>query len=338
MNETDSFALEAGQAGDLGRVLVTGCAGFLGSHLAERLVDAGEEVLGVDCFTDYYPRPQKEMNLERLRHRSRFSFRELDLGSDPLEDIVEGIDTVFHLAAQPGVRGSFGETFAHYVHDNVLATQRLLEASTEGALAAFVYASSSSVYGNCASYPTAEDVDRAPISPYGLTKLATEELAAVYARDEGIPTVGLRYFTAYGPRQRPDMAFARFLSSALAGEPVKILGDGSQIRDFTFVDDVVEGTIAAAQRGAPGAVYNIGGGTQVRLLDALTKIEELLGVAIEVVHLRDARGDVRKTCSDPRRAARDLAFTPRVSLDEGLARQTEWALARSAPPPAVVAA
>jgi UDP-glucuronate 4-epimerase len=338
LNETDPFALEPGQAGGLGRVLVTGCAGFLGSHLTERLVDAGEEVLGVDCFTDYYPRPQKEMNLERLRHRSRFSLRELDLGSDPLDDIIEGIDTVFHLAAQPGVRGSFGESFTRYVHDNVLATQRLLEASTEAPVAAFVYASSSSVYGNCASYPTAEGVDRGPVSPYGLTKLATEELAAIYARDEGIPAVGLRYFTAYGPRQRPDMAFARFLSCALAGEPVKILGDGSQIRDFTFVDDVIEGTIAAARRGVPGAVYNIGGGTQVRLLDALTKIEELLGVAIEVVHLRDARGDVRKTCSDPRRAARDLGFTPRVSLDEGLARQTEWALASSAAPTAVVAA
>jgi UDP-glucuronate 4-epimerase len=338
LNETDPFGLESRRTAGLGRVLITGCAGFLGSHLAERLVDAGEEVLGVDCFTDYYPRRQKEMNLERLRDRSRFELWEVDLGSDPLDDLIEGIDTVFHLAAQPGVRGSFGESFARYVHDNVLATQRLLEASTEAPVAVFVYASSSSVYGNCASYPTSEDVDRAPVSPYGLTKLATEELAAIYARDEGVPTVGLRYFTAYGPRQRPDMAFARFLSSALAGEPVRILGDGSQVRDFTFVDDVVEGTIAAARRGVPGAVYNIGGGTQVRLLDALTKIEELLGVAIEVVHVRDARGDVRKTCSDPRRAARDLAFTPRVSLDQGLARQTEWALASSAAPTAVVAA
>jgi nucleoside-diphosphate-sugar epimerase len=337
LSETDQPPVERPLATGTGRVLVTGCAGFLGSHLCERLVECGEEVLGVDCFTDYYPREQKETNLERLRDCRRFTLRELDLGSDPLDDSVEGIDTVFHLAAQPGVRGSFGASFESYVHDNVLATQRVLEASAAAPVQAFVYASSSSVYGNSLSYPTSEETERAPISPYGMTKLATEELAAVYGRLDGIPTVGLRYFTAFGPRQRPDMAFTRFLTSALAAEPVKILGDGSQVRDFTFIDDVVEGTIAAARRGAPGAVYNIGGGTQVRLLDALRKIEQLLDIPIEVEHLPDARGDVRRTCSDPRRAARDLGFTPRVSLDEGLARQVEWGLARSDLLPAVAA-
>jgi nucleoside-diphosphate-sugar epimerase len=321
----------------LGRVLVTGCAGFLGSHLSERLVASGEEVLGVDCFTDYYPREQKDANLERLRDRRRFRLRELDLGRDPLDGLVEGIDTVFHLAAQPGVRGSFGMSFGRYVHDNILATQRLLEASAEVGVRTFVYASSSSVYGDSLTYPTAEETERAPISPYGLTKLATEELAAVYGRLEGMRTVGLRYFTAYGPRQRPDMAFAKFLRAALARVPVRVLGDGLQIRDFTFVDDVVEGTIAAARRGAQGAVYNVGGGTQVRLLDALRKMEELLGMPIAVDHLPNARGDVRRTCSDPRRAARDLGFTPGVSLEEGLARQVEWALDRSRPRPATVA-
>jgi nucleoside-diphosphate-sugar epimerase len=321
----------------LGRVLVTGCAGFLGSHLSERLVASGEEVLGVDCFTDYYPREQKDANLERLRDQRRFRLRELDLGRDPLDGLVEGIDTVFHLAAQPGVRGSFGMSFGRYVHDNILATQRLLEASAEVGVRTFVYASSSSVYGDSLTYPTAEETERAPISPYGLTKLATEELAAVYGRLEGMRTVGLRYFTAYGPRQRPDMAFAKFLRAALARVPVRVLGDGLQIRDFTFVDDVVEGTIAAARRGAQGAVYNVGGGTQVRLLDALRKMEELLGMPIAVDHLPNARGDVRRTCSDPRRAARDLGFTPGVSLEEGLARQVEWALDRSRPRPATVA-
>jgi nucleoside-diphosphate-sugar epimerase len=320
-----------------GRVLVTGCAGFLGSHLSERLVANGDEVLGVDCFTDYYPREQKDANLERLRDRKGFTLRELDLGSGPLDDLVQGIDTVFHLAAQPGVRGSFGMSFERYVHDNILATQRLLEASAEVGVRTFVYASSSSVYGDSLSYPTAEETERAPISPYGLTKLATEELAQVYGRLEGMRTVGLRYFTAYGPRQRPDMAFARFLRAALAHVPVKVLGDGEQVRDFTFVDDVVEGTIAAARRGALGAVYNIGGGTQVRLLDALMKMEELLGIPIKVDHLPNARGDVRRTCSDPRRAARDLGFTPGVSLEEGLARQVEWALDRSRSRPAAVA-
>ena len=337
MSGTDQHEVEPSRI-HLGRVLVTGCAGFLGSHLSERLVANGEEVVGVDCFTDYYPREQKDANLERLRDRRRFTLRELDLGSEPLDDLVEGIDTVFHLAAQPGVRGSFGMSFGRYVHDNILATQRLLEASAEGGVRTFVYASSSSVYGDSLAYPTAEETERAPISPYGLTKLATEELARVYGRLEGIRTVGLRYFTAYGPRQRPDMAFAKFLRAALARVPVRVLGDGLQVRDFTFVDDVVDGTIAAARHGAQGAVYNVGGGTQVRLLDALSKMEELLGMPIAVDHLPNARGDVRRTCSDPRRAARDLGFTPGVSLEEGLARQVEWALDRSRPRPATLAA
>jgi nucleoside-diphosphate-sugar epimerase len=310
--------------------LVTGCAGFLGSHLSERLADTGEEVVGADCFTDYYSRELKESNLEGLRGRASFTLFELDLGSDPLEDILDGIDRVFHLAAQPGVRGSFGASFARYVHDNVLATQRLLEASASAHVETFVYASSSSVYGNSLAYPTAEGVARAPISPYGLTKLATEELAGVYERLDGLHTVGLRYFTVYGPRQRPDMAFARFIASALAGKPVKILGDGTQVRDFTFVDDAVEGTIAAALNGRRGAIYNIGGGTQVELLEALRQIERLLDLPIEVEHLPDARGDVRRTCSDPSTAIVELGFAPRVSLEEGLARQSEWALGQTA--------
>jgi nucleoside-diphosphate-sugar epimerase len=310
-------------------LLVTGCAGFLGSHLSEHLTDVGEEVVGVDSFTDYYLRELKESNLEGLRDRASFTLFELDLGSDPLEGVLDGVDTVFHLAAQPGVRGSFGASFARYVHDNVLATQRLLEASATARVKTFVYASSSSVYGNSLAYPTPEDTRRAPISPYGLTKLATEELAAVYGRLEHLHTVGLRYFTVYGPRQRPDMAFAKFFASALAGKPVKILGDGSQVRDFTFVDDAVTGTIAAARNGRSGAVYNIGGGTQVELLEALAQIEQVLDLKVEIEHLPDARGDVRRTCSDPSTATVDLDFAPRVSLEEGLTRQAAWTLART---------
>jgi UDP-glucuronate 4-epimerase len=310
-------------------LLVTGCAGFLGSHLSERLTEEGEEVVGVDSFTDYYLRELKESNLEGLRDRACFRLVELDLGSDPLEGVLDGVDTVFHLAAQPGVRGSFGASFGRYVHDNVLATQRLLEASATAGVKTFVYASSSSVYGNSLAYPTPEDTRRAPISPYGLTKLATEELAAVYGRLERLHTVGLRYFTVYGPRQRPDMAFARFFASALAGNPVKILGDGSQVRDFTFVDDAVSGTIAAARHGRPGAVYNIGGGTQVELLHALAQIEQVLDMKIEIEHLPDARGDVRRTCSDPRTATVDLGFAPCINLEEGLARQAAWTLAQT---------
>ncbi|HEY6771145.1 MAG TPA: NAD-dependent epimerase/dehydratase family protein [Solirubrobacterales bacterium] len=311
------------------RLLVTGCAGFLGSHLSERLVDAGEEVVGVDSFTDYYPREVKERNLERLRDHARFELFELDLGSDPLEGVFEGVETVFHLAAQPGVRGSFGASFARYAHDNMLATQRMLEAGAAAQVGTFVYASSSSVYGNSLAYPTPEDTRRAPVSPYGLTKLATEELAAVYGRLDRLHTVGLRYFTVYGPRQRPDMAFARFFASALSGKPVKILGDGSQVRDFTFVDDAVSGTIAAARNGHQGAVYNIGGGTQVELVEALAQIEELLDRKIEIEHLPAARGDVRRTCSDPRRAKVELGFAPRVSLEDGLKRQAAWMLAHT---------
>jgi nucleoside-diphosphate-sugar epimerase len=310
-------------------LLVTGCAGFLGSHLSERLIAAGEEVVGVDSFTDYYPRQVKESNVTALRDHARFTLLELDLGSDHLEGALEGVETVFHLAAQPGVRGSFGASFGRYVRDNVLATQRVLEASAAARVKTFVYASSSSVYGNSLAYPTPEDTHRAPISPYGLTKLATEELAAVYGRLDRLHTVGLRYFTVYGPRQRPDMAFARFFASALAGRPVKILGDGSQVRDFTFVDDAVEGTIAAAHNGRPGAVYNIGGGTQVELLEALAHIEQILDVKIEVEHLPDARGDVRRTCSDPGTASIDLGFAPRVGLEEGLMSQAAWVLAQT---------
>jgi nucleoside-diphosphate-sugar epimerase len=309
--------------------LVTGCAGFLGSHLSEHHTDVGEEVVGVDSFTDYYLRELKERNLEVLRDRARFTLFELDLGSEPLEAVLDGVDTVFHLAAQPGVRGSFGASFGRYVHDNVLATQRLLEASARANVETFVYASSSSVYGNSLAYPTPEGTRRAPISPYGLTKLATEELAAVYGRLDGLHTVGLRYFTVYGPRQRPDMAFARFFASALAGKPVTILGDGSQVRDFTFVDDAVRGTIAAARNGRRGAVYNIGGGTQVELLEALAQIEQVLDGKIEIEHLPDARGDVRRTCSDPRTATADLGFAPRVSLEEGLTRQAAWTLTQT---------
>jgi nucleoside-diphosphate-sugar epimerase len=304
--------------------LVTGCAGFLGSHLCERLLEAGEEVVGVDCFTDYYPRHLKESNLGELQDHPSFTLLELDLGSDPIEGVLDEVDTVFHLAAQPGVRGSFGATFARYVHDNVLATQRLLEAGAAAEVKAFVYASSSSVYGNSLAYPTPEETPRTPISPYGFTKLATEELAGVYSRLDRLHTVGLRYFTVYGPRQRPDMAFARFFASARAGQPVRILGDGLQVRDFTFVDDAVQGTIAAARNGRPGAVYNIGGGTQVRLLDALAQIEQLLDVEIEIEHLPEARGDVRRTCSDPSTAAAELGFAPRIGLEEGLARQAAW--------------
>jgi nucleoside-diphosphate-sugar epimerase len=309
------------------RVLVTGCAGFLGSHLCERLLSEGREVIGVDCFTPYYARALKERNLERLREERDFHLLELDLAADRLDGLLEGVDTVFHLAAQAGVRGSFGESFAGYVRDNVLATQRLLEQAARAMPRAFVYASSSSVYGDAVRHPTAETAERRPVSPYGMTKVSTEELAGVYMRCFGVPAVGLRYFTAYGPRQRPDMAFCTFFHHVLAGRPVPVNGDGRQVRDFTFVHDVVEGTIAASERGRAGAVYNIGGGAPVRLLDAIRLMAEVSGLRVEIERRPRTIGDAHSTGCDGELARRELGFQPGTALDEGLTAQLEWMLA-----------
>jgi nucleoside-diphosphate-sugar epimerase len=310
-----------------GRVLVTGCAGFIGSHLCERLVEQGCDVLGVDCFTSYYARERKERNVALLRDAPAFTLIEADLAAAPMDGLLEGVDTVFHLAAQAGVRGSFGESFRDYVVANVLATQRLLEQAVRTPVGAFVYASSSSVYGDAAAYPTSEDTERRPVSPYGMTKVATEELAGVYHRCFGVPVVGLRYFTAYGPRQRPDMAFWRFLHCALGDTPLPLNGDGRQIRDFTFVDDVVDGTLAAARLGRMGAVYNVGGGSPVPLIDVVRMIGDLVGRPVEVAHLPAPVGDPRQTGCDPSLAMAELGFVPRTPLRDGLAAQLEWMLA-----------
>jgi nucleoside-diphosphate-sugar epimerase len=309
------------------RVVVTGCAGFLGSHLSERLVASGHDVVGVDCFTDYYSRAIKEENLERLRDEPRFTFCEVDLSArGSANGLLEGADTVIHLAAQAGVRGSFGDGFATYLRHNVSATQALLEEAVRDPVSSFTYASSSSVYGNAPSYPTREESPRRPVSPYGMTKVATEELAAVYHRTYGVPVVGLRYFTAYGPRQRPDMAFTRFLTRAVRGRPLPVIGDGRQIRDFTYVDDVVDGTIAAASLGRAGRVYNIGGGRPVELRQAIGMIEQLVGRPIELQRRPAQVGEAQATGCDGSRARRELGYSPRSSLERGLAAQLEWVL------------
>jgi nucleoside-diphosphate-sugar epimerase len=306
------------------RCVVTGCAGFIGSHLCERLVDEGHEVIGVDRFSSYYARELKEHNVERLREEPGFTLVELDLAGDPLDGLLEGVDSVYHLAAQAGVRGSFGERFGAYVRDNVVATQRLLEQAVLCATQTFLYASSSSVYGDAAKYPTAERAERQPVSPYGMTKVATEEIASVYLRCFGVPAVGLRYFTAYGPRQRPDMAFSRFFACALAGAPLPINGDGHQIRDFTFVGDAVEGTIAAARLGRPGNVYNIGGGQPVPLLDAIRWIGEICRRPVELELRPSPVGEAHRTGCDGELARTELGFAPRTELPDGLAAQLEW--------------
>jgi nucleoside-diphosphate-sugar epimerase len=250
------------------------------------------------------------------------------LAEAPLDPLLEGIDAIYHLAAQAGVRGSFGQGFDLYVRHNIRATQRLLEAATRAPVEKFVFASSSSVYGNAATFPTSETTERAPVSPYGMTKCATEDLAGVYHRNHGLHTVGLRYFTAYGPRQRPDMAFSRFIAAALAGEPLRVLGDGMQVRDFTYVDDVVDGTLRAVSNGRAGSVYNIGGGTPVTLLGAIETIENHVGRPISVAHHGQARGDARRTTSDPTLARTELGFEPSVDLKTGIERQLAWTVGR----------
>jgi nucleoside-diphosphate-sugar epimerase len=319
------------------RALVTGCAGFLGSHLSERLLEDGYEVVGVDCFTDYYAREIKESNVAGLREDPSFTLLERDLSTEPVDGILEGIDEVYHLAAQAGVRGSFGDSFELYVRNNVQATQRLLEQASRNPVKAFVYASSSSVYGNATVCPTPEHAPRQPISPYGMTKVATEDIAGVYHRNHGVPVVGLRYFTAYGPRQRPDMAFNRFIRSAMAGKPIAILGDGMQVRDFTYVDDVINGTRAASEHGERGSVYNIGGGQPITLLGAIEILEQLLERQIVTEHRPAARGDVRKTGADSSRSTSELGVTPSVTLAEGLAAEVEWMLGTTAVPDAATA-
>jgi nucleoside-diphosphate-sugar epimerase len=303
--------------------LITGCAGFLGSHLCEALLSRGHEVVGLDCFSDYYPRELKEANLLIPLSSSRFRLIEVDLAADRLEQLLDGVDVVFHLAGQPGVRPSFGEDFGTYLHHNVHGTQRLLEAVAERELSAFVYASSSSVYGDQDVYPVREDAPVRPKSPYGATKVITEQLAKAFWYSRGVPAVGLRYFTVYGPRQRPDMAFSRFLARALSDRPLTILGDGWQVREFTYCADVVEATIAAAERGERGSVYNVGGGQPVALLDAIALIESLLEREVAVGHADAANGDPRRTEADVTRAVRDLSYRPSTPLADGLAAQVE---------------
>jgi nucleoside-diphosphate-sugar epimerase len=317
---------EAGIGGP-SRCLVTGVAGFVGSHLAGRLLAQGGRVIGVDSFSDYYRRGLKESNLASLQGRPGFEFRELDLASDvELRPLLDDVEYVFHQAGQPGVRSSWGSALDGYLHMNVLATQRLLEAAREAGLRRFVYASSSSVYGEVAELPVSERALPRPVSPYGVTKLAAEHLCSLYAR-LGVPTVSLRYFSVYGPGQRPDMAFHRFVDALFDGREIEVNGDGEQSRDFTYVDDVVDANLAAATppgRLEPGAVYNIGGGSRVTVNHTIQVLSELVGTPARVRHCPALAGDVRDTHADCSAARADLGFVPQVGLEEGLRLQVEW--------------
>ncbi|MBD3367941.1 MAG: NAD-dependent epimerase/dehydratase family protein [Candidatus Eisenbacteria bacterium] len=305
-------------------VLVTGAAGFIGSHVARKLIESGTHVRAVDAFTNYYGRAQKESNVADLRGRDGFELIEADLSSADPAPLLDGVDAVCHLAAQAGVRDSWGADFDTYIDCNIRSTQRLLEAARDLDLSRFVYASSSSVYGETEDLPMREDGRTCPVSPYGVTKLAAEHLAVLYHRSYGVPTVSLRYFTVYGPGQRPDMAFHRFIRAALADEPITIYGDGEQTRDFTYVDDIVAGTVAALTDGPPGTVFNLGGGSRVSLNRAVESIENALGTTIRREYTEKARGDVTDTLAANDRARHDLGFAPGVTLDDGIRAQCAW--------------
>jgi UDP-glucuronate 4-epimerase len=312
------------------RALVTGAAGFIGSHLADALTEAGHEVVGIDAFTSYYDREEKEANLAGVVAGERFALHELDLRTADLDPLLAGMDVVFHQAGQPGVRLSWHDEFATYVEHNVLATQRLLEALWRTPGPRLVYASSSSVYGNANRYPTLETDLPRPHSPYGVTKLAGEHLCGLYGANWGLPVVVLRYFTVYGPRQRPDMAIRRFVDAALAGDSVPVHGDGEQIRDFTFVDDVVAANLAAAGVDEPpDGPINVAGGSAISVNGLLALIGELTGQPV----LRDEQpaqpGDVRRTGGSIERAADVLGWMPLVPLEEGVRRQIAWAVNRA---------
>jgi nucleoside-diphosphate-sugar epimerase len=297
---------------------VTGAAGFIGSHLAEALVAAGHDVVGFDCFTDYYDPALKEENARGL------DVRRVDLAEDELD--FAGLDGVFHLAGQPGVR-SFGDVFPLYLRRNVLASQRVFEAAARDG-ARVVFSSSSSVYGAAESYPTPEDTEPRPLSPYGITKLACEHLAAAYEREFGLDCVTLRYFNAFGPRQRPDMAFTRIVLALAAGTRFDLYGDGEQSRGWTYVSDIVDGTILAM--GSGRGVYNVGGAIEASMNDTIALLEEISGQTLDVSRAPAVPGDQRRTSADTARIKADLGWQPGISLEDGLRSQWEWASSRVA--------
>lgn len=306
--------------------LVTGAAGFVGSHLCEHLVAAGDEVRGVDSFTDYYARWRKEENLSALFECDGFSFVEGDLAEMSLIDLLDDVDVVYHVAGQPGVRTSWGSDFSVYVRQNVLATQRLLEACRSRPPAKFLYASSSSVYGDAESYPVSESAVPRPVSPYGVTKLAGEHLCEVYRRNFSVPTASLRLFTVYGPRQRPDMAFARLVGCAVDGDIFELWGDGEQTRDCTYVGDVVRAMRDAAMSEWVG-IANIGGGVQVSINEAISLLSSICG-QVQVERRPASAGDVRHTFADTSVAAAAFGYGPLTTLREGLRSMVDWERSR----------
>lgn len=304
--------------------LVTGCAGFIGSHLCEALLNRGWRVIGIDNLLDNYHHGVKSKNLYPLLQHPDFRFIKDDLIKAPLECIVKDCGYIFHQAGQPGVRSSWGEQFDTYVANNVLATQRLLEAVKHQDIKKFVFASTSSVYGSTGLLPTTEDHLPAPYSPYGVTKLAAEHLCGLYHKNYGVPVVSLRYFTVYGPRQRPDMAISRFIHCIMDGKPITVYGNGKQRRDFTYVDDIVKANILAAESPVTGEVFNVGGGRPVELMHVIGMLERIAARKADLEFMPIQRGDVRDTWADIRKISGMLDFEPSTPLETGLERQIEY--------------
>jgi nucleoside-diphosphate-sugar epimerase len=303
------------------RILVTGAAGFVGSHLAEALVTAGHDVTGLDAFVDYYPRPVKEANLRGLRSGPRFTFHELDLRSDDLEPALDGVEAIIHAAAMAGLSRSFTD-FRTYMDCNLLGTQRLLEAVRLGGVRRFVHISTSSVYGLNAVGD--ETQATRPISPYGVTKLAAEHLVLSFVDTYGLPATILRYFSIFGPRQRPDMAYHVFTEALLDGRPITVFGDGEQSRSNTFISDAVAGTIGALERGIVGEIYNIGGGWSITVNESIRTLADALGVEPRIRHEAARMGDQRHTAADTTKAREAFGFAPTVRPEDGLRAQAAW--------------
>ncbi|MBL1202550.1 MAG: NAD-dependent epimerase/dehydratase family protein [Nostoc sp. GBBB01] len=310
----------------MGKIIVTGVAGFIGSHLTETLLQQGEEVIGIDEFNDYYDPILKYKNIAHLNGVPGFRLIEADIQFLDWHKLLEDVDVVYHQAAQAGVRASWGKGFASYTQRNINATQILLEAAKDAKnLKRLVFASSSSVYGDAETLPTHEGICPQPVSPYGITKLAGEFLCTLYYKNFGVPSVSLRYFTVYGPRQRPDMAFHKFFKSILQDEGIPIYGDGQQTREFTYVSDIIAANLAAAiAPQAVGEIFNIGGGSRVVLAEVLDTIEQIVGKPIKRNYIEKAMGDARHTAADISKAQKLLGYQPQVSLTEGLTQEWQW--------------
>lgn len=307
------------------KAIVTGAAGFIGSHLTERLLNDGFKVVGIDCFTDYYPKSIKMGNIDKALKNKNFTLIKKDILEIDLSSIIKGTDYIFHQAAQPGVRKSWGNNFSVYVKDNILATQALLEALVDVKIKKLIFASSSSVYGDAEKYPTKESFTPKPVSPYGVTKLAAENLCYLYAKTRNIPIVSLRYFSVYGPRQRPDMGFNRFINSIAGNKDLIVYGNGKQTRDFTYISDVINANINAMDcRCSPGEAFNIGGGCEISVLDSIKLLEKISGKKAKIRFLASQIGDVLHTAADISRAKHVMDYKPKIKIEAGLEKEYEW--------------